>query len=139
MGYAMVEDAAPAAWVAAALSEYDGTVATVVPAGFEAYARILHPAALDDAPVRWEDVAAANGRTAHRAMQWDHIVGAQRLSEQPGVWDEEPETGSLPQTLLPALAGVLAQHTTKPERCWYGLWNGWGNTIGGPPPALARQ
>jgi hypothetical protein len=129
MGYAMVEDAAAAAWVAAGLSEYDGTVTTVVPAGFEAYARILHPAGLDEVPVRWGDVAAANGRSAHRAMQWDHIVGARRLSEQAGVWDEEPETGSLPQTLLPALAGVLGEHTETPERCWYGLWTGWGHTI----------
>jgi hypothetical protein len=24
---------------------------------------------------------------------------------------------------------VLGEHTAKPERCWYGLWTGWGKTI----------
>ncbi|KUJ66305.1 hypothetical protein ACZ90_38435 [Streptomyces albus subsp. albus] len=108
-------------------SRFDGTVTGVVPPGFAAYARILHPAGLDDVPVRWHQVAAANGRTAHSRMQWDHIVGRKRPLEQPGVWDEEPETGSLPRSLARPLAGVLARHTTTPERCWFGLWDGWGD------------
>jgi hypothetical protein len=89
-------------WLEAGLSDEPWLFGTV-PKGFEAYARIFHPAyrAVEDgepssffAPmlrkaggpaseakvvysheVRWSEVAAANGRVAHAAMHWETITG----------------------------------------------------------------
>lgn len=131
MEYTRVDDPAVARWLAERLTEFNGTVANVLPTGFAAYARILHPAYLHDAPVPWRDVAAANGRTAHPLMQWDRIVGVRGVAEQPGVWDEEPDTGNVPQLLVRRLAEVLGNHTGTPERCWFGTWDGWGDAPAG--------
>src|ERR671932_624471 len=72
-------DDSPGAWIAAALRR-DRTVASLVPPVFEAYARVLHPAVRyagdDDVDVRWDEVAAYNGTTAHRLMQWPAITGS---------------------------------------------------------------
>ena len=46
-----------------------GTVGALVPAAFDAYARVLHPAVRydgdDDVEVPWAEVAAHNGTVAH--------------------------------------------------------------------------
>lgn len=132
MGYARVDDAAAAGWLDERLTEFDGTVAGVVPGGFAAYARILHPAYRDGAAVPWREVAAANGRTAHALMQWEQIVGDRRAREQPGVWDTAPYEGNVPEAVLEQLAGILRRHTDTPGTCWFGLWEGWGDSAVGP-------
>lgn len=115
----------------------------VVPSGFEAYARVFHPARrVEDGgqvAVTWREVAAANGRAAHRAMQWPGIVGAWRLVHgdcQPGLWDSEPEEGSLPVAIAVDLAAVLAAYTSTPGRCWFAVWEGFG-ALAVPPDAAA--
>lgn len=147
--YTTAEDASAADWVIAGLRGFAESVLSVVPAGFAAYARIFHPAArlppippsrvIDESEIQsvpWQEVAAANGRTAHRTMQWDCLVGAwegvpgrQPLTEQPGIWDEEPQTGSLPRHLASDLAELLARYTTTPGECFFGLWEGWGGSV----------
>jgi len=73
----------------------------VVPEGFESYARLFHPASLRvgglKEPVRWSDIAAANAKLAHPEMQWAHISGVWEYSGDgaPGLWDSEPDTGTL--------------------------------------------
>ena len=122
--YATAPDVAPAGWVTAGLRGVAGSVVSVVPAGFPAYARIFHPAqrrdGVDWKPVSWREVASANGRVAHRTMQWCRLVGCCSLSgddcrPQPGVWDVEPATGDLPRDLAIVLAEVLAEQTTTPS------------------------
>jgi hypothetical protein len=39
---------------------------------------------------------------------------------------EPPAEGTLPAELAHALASVAAELTTTPERCWFGLWHGYG-------------
>lgn len=129
--YETAPDAAPASWVIEGLRGFAESVLSVVPAGFEAYARIFHPASRyePEAPVRWRDIARANGRTAHRMMQWPSITGSLRFLEgngQPGVWDHQPDEGTLPEALVPVLMPVLARHTATPGRCWFAVWDGWG-------------
>jgi hypothetical protein len=129
--YESAPDAAPAAWVVEGLRGFAESVLSLVPAGFEAYARIFHPAWTyePEAPVRWRDIAQANGRTAHRMMQWPSITGSYRFYQnqsQPGVWDHEPEEGSLPETLVPVLTSVLTGYTAAQGRCWFAVWDGWG-------------
>ena len=52
-------------WIGPRLTPWDDSYAAtaVVPAGFAAYARVLHPAGTDDGdrPVRWAEVAAWSG------------------------------------------------------------------------------
>ncbi len=129
--YEAAPDATAASWVVAGLRGFAESVLSVVPEGFEAYGRIFHPAWRWEPKTRvtWRDVARANGRVAHRAMQWPSITGSRRFvhgATQPGIWDHEPEEGSLPQELAPVLASSLARHTGRPERCWFAVWEGYG-------------
>ena len=86
--------------------DFDGTVGSIVPSGFDAYARVFHPAALSGSPrsteVRSAAVAAANGRVMHLAAEWGSITGSwdyQYRADQLGVWNTAPATGSLaPET-----------------------------------------
>ena len=130
-GYQSAPDAAPAAWVVDGLRGFGESVLSLVPEGFDAYARIFHPAGNGDpeAPVRWRDIAQANGRTAHRMMQWPSITGSYRFYQgdgQPGLWEREPDGGTLPEALAPVLTSVLARHTATQGRCWFAVWEGWG-------------
>jgi len=79
--------------------------------------------------VRWAEVAEANGRVAHPAMEWASITGDQSFrwgGEQPGLWDETPEMGTLPLRHTERLCELLAGYTTTPERCWFAIWEGHG-------------
>ena len=69
------------------------------PAGFEAYARLLHP---------W--VEGPEGR--------------------------ERSDGHLPGATLRALCDVLARHTTTADRCYFALWDGYGEIHGGESVAF---
>lgn len=134
-GLTMVNDVGPAEWVVAGVRDFRYDVGSLVPEGFPAYGRIFHPAGRrlggteDVSAVRWADVAAANGRTAHPVMEWASITGGWQFlngESQPGVWDEPPSTGSLPVQRAVDLAEVLARFTATPERCWFGVWQGSG-------------
>ncbi|MDX3572665.1 hypothetical protein [Streptomyces sp. ID05-47C] len=109
-----------------------GTVAGVAAPGFAAYARVLHPASLDERPVRWATVAAALGRVVEPDTAWHEVIGMDldyvNASDHglPGVWDEHPAEGPTPPALALSLIPVLARHTRTPEHCWFGLWNGYG-------------
>ena len=101
------------------------TVGTLLPSGFAAYARLLHPAHLDGDEVRWVTVAHANDRRAHPGMQWEALTGTWDLDGQPGLWDEPPERGSLPVGPARRLVEVLQRFTTS-EDCYYAVWEGFG-------------
>ncbi len=95
-----------------------------VPNGFEAYARVFHPAS--DAewnPATWAEVAKFCGTAPHPEMQWHAIVGLPRYenlddSKWPG---REPNIGEMDISTLDALCGVLAAHTKDPAHCLFGL------------------
>lgn len=127
-GLTLSTDVSPADWVAAQICDLGSDVGSLVPSTFEAYARVFHPAyeGEEGREVRWEEVAAANGRHAHPAMQWGSITGSWRLEMQSGVWDGEPDMGSLPRRQAARLAELLSEYTQTPERCWFGVWEGFG-------------
>ena len=120
-----------------------GTVAGVAAPGFDAYARVLHPASLDERPVRWATVAAAYGREVAPGSRWHEVAGMDpdyyNVSEYglPGVWDEHPAEGPTPPAVAQALIPVLARHTGTSEHCWYGLWHGYGRWDFGHVPTFA--
>ena len=132
-------DLSPASWVAAALAgQQFGTVASLVPPVFEGYVRLLHPAVRyqgdADVDVPWSQVAAGNGRTAHRLMQWPSITGSWdyvREDDQPELWNGAPAEGHLPASLAARLAGLLTPHTATAADCVFGLWDGYGFVASG--------
>ena len=126
----MEPDATSGMWIVDNIRNIRGfnyTVTSLVPPVFAAYARVFHPAeTLDGEAVRWADVAAANGTTAHSAMEWGSIVGSWDAPGQPGVWSEGPSLGSLPALTARSLAGVLQTFTQTPDKCHFGYWEGAG-------------
>jgi len=52
------------------------------------------------------------------------------LHSQMGPDDDRYE-GHLEEHLLRALCDVLAKHTTTPDDCYFGLWDGYGELYGG--------
>lgn len=126
-----VNDVAAAQWIFDRLHAFAQDAGSIIPSGFESYARLFHPAARRDRDteraVTWRQIAEANGRIVHPEMQFGHIAGAwHRPSPQPQLWTDEPGPGSLPAELRRALSDVLAAHTSTPDRCWFAVWEGWG-------------
>lgn len=129
---AWTDDVAATAW----LGEQPGdgppaAVTDLVPPGFEAYVRVLHPAA-DPAPggrrlVRWRDVAAWSGRPLashspfHAVAMPDHDV-----SGAPPWSGDGPRRGSLAAPDASVLMAAVRRHTRTPDTCWFGLWDGYG-------------
>lgn len=80
-------------------ADWLGDVHELGPAGFESYARVLHP---------WTD----------------GVDGAERVD------------GHLPDDELAALCDVLSGHTSSAERCYFALWDGYGEIYGGESVAF---
>jgi hypothetical protein len=105
-----------------------GTVGSVEPTGYPAYARLLHP--VDDGsgtPLRWTDVGATTGRTVHPLVQWHRLVGSDDPCNAHGaeVEDGPPRRGTLPPADLDALLGVRSAQTATTEDCWFCVWDGY--------------
>jgi hypothetical protein len=125
-------DVTAAAWIGRRLHPFAKDVGSVIPEGFDDYARVFHPAYRrgSDGPVAWREIAAANGRTAHPEMQFGSIAGTWgHSSPRPDLWTETPRTGTLPRELAAALVGVLRPRTRTPDRCWFAVWEGWGGLV----------
>lgn len=123
-------------WIEPELTGDGGSVTGTVPSRFEAYVRILHPAAnADGVTVSWKQVASETARAVHPLVQWDALVGANRYRNQPSPWPgSEPDTGSLQMPLLEALCRLLAGHTKATADCCFGVWTGhnWGSITSVP-------
>lgn len=127
------QDPAPAAWLTRRIDGAWGSATGVVPSGFEAYARILHP--VDD-DTRWATVARELGTQVHPLAQWHRLVrSTDPFNASDGSWPDRPEIGHLAPHHLQALLDVLRQHTRAPDRCWFCTWDGYG-WINGTPAAV---
>ncbi|MGW8377973.1 hypothetical protein [Streptomyces sp. ODS28] len=130
-----------AAWVRERLDDFaSDTAASVVPRGFEAYARLPHPLSADDVEgvegegseaewpdVHWARVAEWSGMPLERESRFPDIALPPHTPEGPRPWDGNgPEEGSLTGPALHALLEVLRRHTPDPERCWFCVWDGYG-------------
>lgn len=130
--------AEPAEWVIERTHGFAENVGSLVPHGFEAYARVLHPAGSgypDDKRVTWAEIARSTGRVVHPEAQWPHVAFRETITDMndlqdppPGApWRSAPEEGSLDQSSAGALAEILRGHTQTPDRCWFAIWDGWGS------------
>ncbi|PQZ95913.1 hypothetical protein CQ018_01035 [Arthrobacter sp. MYb227] len=128
-------------WIVAALEaqgqqdDVADLAAGQIPSGYEAYARVFHPAlGLDGEAVRWGKIAKKRGTTMHGAAQFTPISG---ISEEgiallDDAWDgEAPGGDGLPAAQLTAMAPLLAANTQTPEEIFLGLWNGLAFIHGG--------
>jgi hypothetical protein len=135
------------------LNGFAKNVGSIVPTGFEAYARIFHPATggaqYPGVEVRWSEVAATTGRVVHPEMQFHAIATpVPGQSSEPSPWTYEPRLGLLSERQAGALVELLPTHTTTPDACWFCLWAGYGyntavwmtfSTEPGPSPSPQLQ
>ncbi len=131
-GVEFSEDVSEARWVEERLSD-SNTVRSLLPNGFPAYARVFHPAYLNDdveQPVRWSTVASWTRRTVHPLMQFQRVAGlpeGPHVNEPDPPWGSHPTVGSIPEAECRTLVETLRGFTTMPDICYFCLWEGWGN------------
>ncbi len=132
-------------WIAERLGPFGESVTSVVPSGFLAYARILHPAeepGRGDPLVRWAEVARWSGVALRPDAQFHTVALPEVRPDAPAPWRSQgPEQGRLYLPDADVLAEVLRHHTSTPEQCFFGLWDGYGYpgvplvAVGSPPAA----
>ena len=114
-------------WTWGAGSNRQGlAVGSLVPEGFEAYARVLHPATSETErgfeSVRWSVIASWTGRAVHPLMQFHRIAD---LPAFPGhrapKWGFVPFDGEMPSAEGERLVAILRAHTATPDRQPTGL------------------
>jgi hypothetical protein len=130
-GLEPIADVSAGDWIAERLRGPLGTVGSVVPRGFAAYARVLHPVEFDDGrtPLTWAQVCQFTGRIPHAFMQWSAITTrtgeAEVATVRSGVWDNgDVQVGGLAPSALSALIDVLAP-ATGGQDCFHALWERW--------------
>lgn len=138
------------AWIGERFGGQVGCVGSVVPRGFAAYARVLHPVVTGDGSrLRWADVARDTGRRLHPLAQWNAIAVPPGASiELYARWrDLAPDIGNPGRGVLDTLLGLLGDPETP---CFFALWEGFGWIHGSPwvgivgsdekvPPELPRE
>jgi len=111
-------------WIRDSLTTFATSVASFVPSGFEAYARIYHPwqdnVGSTEAPPRWRDVARFEGfdledPIACAAMPWS-LQSPVRVM-----------VGSLERGALDAVVEHVRIATSTADDCWFALWEGFGD------------
>jgi hypothetical protein len=90
-------------------------VGDVVPTGFDAYVRIMHPVPTPDGPTSWAVIAEQTGRVAHPRMQWQAIAYPAQGRQAPAVTGDGPAQGAFPLDLTANLIDILSIHTSTPE------------------------
>jgi hypothetical protein len=125
-------DVDQAGWIAQRLAprEDEYAITIVVPARFEAYARVLHPAETPDDGdrlVRWADVAAWSGMPLRKDAQFHSIALPPAAPGGPPPYSSQgPQAGSLYMPDAEVLAAVLRDRTATPQDCWFCVWAGFG-------------
>jgi hypothetical protein len=131
-------DVHQADWIGPRLAPWEGdyTATIVVPAGFAAYARVLHPAGIPEHGerlVRWADVAAWSGMPLRPDAQFHSIALPPTAPGGPPPYHGQgPREGSLYGPDAEVLAGILRDWTATPEDCWFCVWDGYGWESAGP-------
>lgn len=120
-------------------------VGAIVPTGFGAYARVLHPPfeRQSGKRVRWAEVAAINDRIAHPLMEW-HLVRTPAPGSDRPLWSPDTGTPTGPPDAdeLWELATILREFTGTTHLWWYCMWTGYGDdpeSLGQPAQARVLE
>ena len=132
-GLTFLTDVTAGRWVEDGFSTDFASVGSLVPGGYTAYARLLHPAwDTADNPVAWSTVAEWSGRVHHPLMSFKGIsTPAAGHGLGPPPWNNDPNDGSLDEEVAAELLPLLGQFTDTPEHCYFGVWEGYGQYSGG--------
>jgi len=124
-------------WISGRLSKKFGTVGSVVPKGYEAYARVLHAAfRRDGTSVRWSEAAGLVGKPMQSLIQWEAIAASEGLGQKAeGVSDlHPPEKGNPDPKTFITLCELMGSTPASESQCYVGIWVGWdwGQTMSVP-------
>lgn len=108
---------AEASWLRPRLTGDLGTVTGTVPAGFVAYARILHPVEDGDRDRSWAEIATEAGTTIHPLVQWHRLIKAKARDTDQTWHGAGPDRGNLVPSALGSLLDALELHTATPDDC----------------------
>ncbi len=124
-------------WLVSSLFPFQKYVAgSVVPPGYEAYARILHPAQSTSRSVSWAEIADWAGRVYHPAMQFECIATPRDgHGDGPEPWDGQTPY-EMPVQQAMKLANLLRSFTATPDKIWYLIWDGYGDVPRMPLPRV---
>lgn len=149
-----ITDVTPGAWLAERVDTVWHDMHSVVPRGYEAYARVFHPIIRDRPtdstgwheydPARpvdiesetttWNGTTRAFGLIMHPLVQ-SHLLFDPPQSSFGGIIDadgwrySQPDTGNLDAAVLARLATHLEAHTTTPDSAVAAIWEGWGGLV----------
>jgi hypothetical protein len=132
-------DVAGASWIAERALPSDRRIGVrvgeVIPTGFDAYARIFHPAfGPDGSKLRWREVARDRGRVVHAQMQFEHLIGTLDLANEAA-----PREADLPVDEIEALVETLSEHTAHMDHAWFCVWDGFAMFGGGTTGEAVRR
>ena len=120
---------AAADWLVDEDGKFDCRVTSLVPGGFDAYVRVLHPAPAEFVKpgefrwATWRETADNHGKDLYPEVHWEDLVDRLPGDGEPG--EPWPEIGSLPQHQRRRVADIAARHTSS-DRYWLAWWNGYG-------------
>ncbi len=127
-GFELVRDGAShVAWWSSRLAPWTPfmSVGAIIPEGFEAYGRLLHPvSSREEGRVPWSRVSAWSGRPLEPTSFFGDLARRTDGVSWRTVGDG-PDEGEFPEAQCRRLAAVLGEFTSTPEDCWFAMWFGW--------------
>jgi hypothetical protein len=134
----VVCDVAAAEWVRERIDNFGPVVGGMLPVGFDAYAKVLHPAlGAGEAKIRWSEVAGWSGQALDQdAWFQDLSVPPDGERRGPQPWVQEPVRGEIPEDLMTVFTELLGRYTTSTNG-WFCLWEGWGSVHGSMTRTIA--
>lgn len=128
-GVTLLDDVSPATWLGPRLLPWLGSklgtrVGAIVPTGFPAYVRILHPLGKGPQRPRWKDLCEAGGCVYHPTLQLEGVPRPPNLVLAPGQ-SYRPTIGKTPAWVRQSLLTDLTGDTRTPGSVFYGIWEGW--------------
>src|SRR5699024_6302849 len=95
-------------------------VGSLIPTGFAAYARLLHPAiSVGGNVVRWSEIATWSGTALVRGSQFHDIALPRHTPSGPPPWEDPPVRLALPEPDATTLVTLLRSHTSTPDACGF--------------------
>ncbi len=126
---ALLDDVSPAQWLAKRLrSPEEHRVGSVVPQGFAAYARLLHPATSvvrGGENLRWSEVSAWSGATLSSKSSWRDVALPEHSPRSTPPWRAPGPAEGRPATKdVRTLVRHLALETAASDVCYFAVWEG---------------